>query len=200
MRSKPDTVPATPKAMLAYLRSIKNNANDPWGGYADVIAFARERLEQVKAAAPPIFDDLEGYNSFFVERHSEGWYVESVVIEANIAEKAVAQGRPWEAVACAMRIGELLTEARMKRLWEPAALTGLKQRNKLDEQRAKAIEAKQTEAEKNRTLWQAEADQVWAENPNLSRRSAGRRVAERLRKRGVQANADTIRRVIRKLA
>jgi hypothetical protein len=125
-RTKPDMVPATPENMLAFLRGINRKIHEPWGGYADIIAFARRRLAQIKAEAPSNYADLEGHNAHFVERVSEGWYVQSIDLEARVAERAIADGRPWEACACSMRIGELLTELRMKQLWEPDALRGRK--------------------------------------------------------------------------
>lgn len=43
---------------------------------------------------------------------------------AAAAERSVAEGRPWEAIDFALEIGELLTELRMKKLWERPAMVG----------------------------------------------------------------------------
>ncbi len=197
-RLKPDMVPATPENMLAYFRSVNATFQAEWGGYGDVIQRVRNRLQQIKNAAPSIFEDLEGYNRLFVERETEGWYLDEIAAEATIAELALAEERPWQAVACGMRIGELLTELRMKELWEPAALAGLKQRQTLDEHRASAIRAKQADAKANKSLWQAEANAIWAAHPGLSHSAVGKLVEAKLARRGILAKWGTIRRAIEK--
>jgi len=90
-------------------------------------------------------------------------------------------------------------EQRIKVHHEPTWETGRDVRKILDDQRERAIAAKQGEAEENRALWQAEADLIWEIRPNLSRRAVGKLIEIKLSKVGVEANADTIRRVIKKV-
>ena len=123
-RGKRAMAPATPETLISFLRGISETISEPWGGQGPLIESARERLQEIKAEAPSIFDDLEGHNSYFVERATLGWYLQAIDAEAHVIEEAVAEGRPWQAVACAMQIGELVTELRMKQLWEPHALRG----------------------------------------------------------------------------
>lgn len=100
--------------------------NMPWGENKHLIDRARKKLKEVLAEAPSNMDDLDGHNAFFKERETVGWYVHSIDIAAKIAEKAVDEGRPWEAVSMGMEIGDLFAEMRFKELWEGFALKGHK--------------------------------------------------------------------------
>lgn len=98
--------------------------------------------------------------------------------------------------------GYLMTkkaERRLKAEHEAAWKTGVEQRRTLDQHRETAIHAKQFKAEECRRLWQDEANTIWASHPSYSCNSVGRIIAGKLEKRGILANADTIRRAIKKV-
>jgi hypothetical protein len=125
-RIKADRVPANAASMRAFFQRHNKRIVEPWGGMAYVVKQAQTRLDVITSRLPDPTEDPRAYNAAFVERDTEAWYLKSIGIEARIADAAISEGRPWEAVACAMRIGELVTELRFKKLWEEPALYGVR--------------------------------------------------------------------------
>jgi hypothetical protein len=96
-----------------------------WGANESILHAAMERLAEIKSVTPSPVDDLDAHNAVFARDYeTEGWYLHSISIEMRVAELAMKDGNPNEAVQAALKIGELLTELRFQELWEPAALAG----------------------------------------------------------------------------
>lgn len=98
----------------------------PWAEKRRLIDRARTRLSELEKLMPSAVDDLEAFNDHYRERDSELWYLWQIDVCASVAETAVQEGRPWEAVEQAMLIGEYLTELRIKSLWDEFAMAGKK--------------------------------------------------------------------------
>lgn len=122
------------------------NMRRPWAGQKPLIDEARRRLSEIEAEAPSIMEDLDGFNDHFKPHESPGWYFQQIDACATIAEGAVAQGRPWEAVFRALQIGHHLAELEFKELWEFQALKG----QKLIDRQALANEARRTNSAEHR--------------------------------------------------
>ena len=110
--------------LRAHFNAFNQSLFTPWGVNAFLIETVRAELARIEASAPDPRENLKGYNTYFKEHESKGWYLKDIVTSAAIAESAVEEGRPWEAVTHAMLIGQRLAELRLKMKWEPAALTG----------------------------------------------------------------------------
>ncbi len=111
--------PEDEEVIRAAFDQHNRNILEPWAGYASVIAAVRRDLAEIKENVPDVLVNLAEYES-------TTWYLHAINTEAKIVEFAVSEGRPWEAVAASMKIGELLTELRMKTTWEVDALYGRK--------------------------------------------------------------------------
>lgn len=130
------------KALSAEIRKRNRELFQPWSGQHKVIQGARDRLRELEGSVPIITDNLDGWLAEYQERESEFWYLWQVDVCALVAELAVDQGRPWEAVEQGMLIGEYLTELRTKKLWDEkvslaervmaSSEAGAKRRRKVD--------------------------------------------------------------------
>lgn len=118
--------PADMSELVSAFRRLNERRLSTWGGNEAILDAARTRLGEIKVATPSPREDLDAYNAVFLERVTEGWYLQEIDLERAIAETAIGEDRPTEAVQCARRIGELLTEVRFKELWEPALIPGAK--------------------------------------------------------------------------
>lgn len=108
------------------MRERNEELYKPWAGKRRLIDRARARLSELEKSLPRAVDDLEAFNTHYRERDSELWYLWQIDICASVAEAAIQEGRPWEAVEQAMLIGEYLTELRIKSLWDEFAMAGKK--------------------------------------------------------------------------
>jgi len=117
----PDDAAELDKALLAMNARLETT----WGSNLRILDAVRTRLAEIKAQTSSLQEDMDAHDAAFRERESEGWYLHSIDIERRIADYAMAEGRPNEAVQSALLIGEYLTELRFKELWEHPAMVGL---------------------------------------------------------------------------
>jgi len=106
---------------------LQKSFSQRWAYKAHVIEICRLRWEAIKAELVKLKRYGPEYKERLKERAGEAWYVREIVDTATIVEAAVENGRPWEAVARAIEIGELITELRLKFEWDDDATWGRKQ-------------------------------------------------------------------------
>jgi hypothetical protein len=141
----------------------------------------------------------EPLDKLFVPWKDWGWFLQQMLSYRSLLENAIESGATVDAVMYAAELSTVTTEFRIKFKCEAAWDTGVRQRETLDGHRDKAIVAKQVAAEENRRQWQAEADLIWQSNPDHSCNRVGQLIAAKLRKNGIVAKSDTIRRAIKKV-
>lgn len=115
------------------LEAFHESLRKPWAYHGRVISGVRARLAEIRAELSHLDRFTHEYESHFKTRDTEAWYVREIDVTARLVELAVEEGRPWEAVARAMQIGELLTELRLKFAWDADAVWGRKQRTSLQD-------------------------------------------------------------------
>lgn len=117
---------STPDEIRAFFAQCNEAANRPWSWQADLIEATRDAYEETKKRAPNIHEDLDAYNEFFRERATQAWYEKELVSRAKLVERALENGKVWQAINEAMHMGELYAEVRLKfgTDWEKVALAG----------------------------------------------------------------------------
>jgi len=168
----------------------RSQAEDRWKSLFPDIDWLQDQLNAEIAAAP---------GQLFRPFQDSGWFIERMLAFRSLLESAIEMDAAADAVMYAAELSTLSTEYSIKFRCEAACDTGVRQRKTLDEHRDRAISAKQMSAEANRTEWQAEANLIWSVNPEHSRSRVGQLIAEKLSKKGIVANGDTIRRAIKKV-
>lgn len=103
------------------LESVPDKLSQPWGTKSQLIEALRDRLIQIKTAAP---EDPYDRAKYFARNKGEPWYIRTAMKYARHVEKCVEQGRVWEAVSFTYDVSELVTELGFKMDFEKSALTG----------------------------------------------------------------------------
>jgi hypothetical protein len=116
--------------ILAWFRSTDFSTNEPWGQFAQMIAGARRRFDEINAELANC--NLLERKVAFRERDTEAWYVRQIVKTARFVELEIECGRYWLAVTGAMQIGELFAELRLKQ-WDTDATFGATTRSRLSQ-------------------------------------------------------------------
>ena len=110
------------------VKAFEATLDQAWAFRAHLIAGLRTRWHEVQAELEGLPRHTEEYKARFRERDTEEWYLREIDSIARVVEWAVKCGRPWEAAARSMQIGELLAEFRLKSEWDDDAVWGRAQR------------------------------------------------------------------------
>ena len=160
------------------------------GSLLDVSGFARADVCQMDLrCAPgknhPVVRNIEIVvkDAGFGSDTPEG-YAATMLACLDRAEKSRAAGRIDSAMEWSLRLGELTAEARMKFRWESHALRGQKISAALTTNQQEANTIRKAEAEAERKVWQAQADDIATRYPSYSKA----RIAEKVRERLIEQN------------
>jgi hypothetical protein len=152
----------TAEELKAALRALSKRPSDGFALDDDVESWARRTLDGATPQA-------------IAAEHSREWYAESILRWLNYTRAEIARGDAAQAAARALRLGDLLAEARIKFRWEKAALTGQKfiagRKSGTGGPIRKAIARllKKNQAMKNLELWETLSDNPprgWQFNDN----------------------------------
>ncbi|GAB4371831.1 MAG: hypothetical protein Kow00114_32970 [Kiloniellaceae bacterium] len=122
---------------------------------------------------------------------SPSWYADQILNRIRRARAAVAAGSADEAAMWGIDIGRLSTEARLKFLWDRAAVYGDERLKGLAASRSTAAALKVQASSAQVVEWQEAANEIWHKNGTLSKSAVAKRIAPRF-----NASADTIRKKI----
>jgi hypothetical protein len=109
----------------------------------------------------------------------------------DLTKTNIARGDADGAARMAVDVGRLCTEAHMKGLWERHALRGAKNALTLKAAARGANQTRQGDAKQCQAMWQAMANDIWAQNKHLSAADVAGSIASK-----VGGNRNTIRRKI----